>query len=62
MGRIHRFVDEKQHGRMPEDPLRPGEATEEPRRGGFLGHFTAELRNQAKGRPSKDGGQDLTKR
>ncbi|MBE3046386.1 hypothetical protein IMZ48_28410 [Candidatus Bathyarchaeota archaeon] len=62
MGRIHRFVDEKQHGPRPGAPeLRPGEATEAPGRESFLGHFTRELRNQARGKPTKED-RDLTKR
>ncbi|KAL2108006.1 hypothetical protein VUR80DRAFT_4359 [Thermomyces stellatus] len=61
VGRIHRFVDEKRHGRSPDEPLRPGEATEEPGREGFMVHFMRELRNQARGKPSKDGGHDVTK-
>lgn len=61
MGRIQRTVDEKRHGPNPEEPLRPGQATEEPGREGFISHFARELRNQAKGRPSKDD-HDITRR
>lgn len=55
VGKIQRYVDEKQNGRHPDQPLHPGEATELPPSGpGFLEHFVGELKNQAKGNPSKD--------
>ncbi|PKS04936.1 hypothetical protein jhhlp_008302 [Lomentospora prolificans] len=72
VGKIQRYVDEKQNGRHPDQPLHPGEATgadrlsrkygsradvetELPSSGeGFLQHFVSELKNQAKGNPSKD--------
>lgn len=56
MGRIHRTIDEKKNGRSPVEPMRPGEATEEPGKEGFASHFWRELSNQAKGKPSRDGG------
>ncbi|KAH8881402.1 hypothetical protein GQ53DRAFT_832449 [Thozetella sp. PMI_491] len=52
---IHRRVEDYRYGRDPNEPLRPGEATEEPslaKGNGFLKHFVDELRNQARGAPS----------
>ncbi|CAI4215589.1 unnamed protein product [Parascedosporium putredinis] len=54
VGKIQRYVDEKQNGKHPNQPLHPGEATELPSSGeGFLSHFVGELKRQAKGNPSK---------
>lgn len=61
VGRIHRTIDEKRHGPSPDEPLRPGEATEEPGRESFISHFAKELRNQARGKASKDD-HDVTRR
>ncbi|KAJ9139514.1 hypothetical protein NKR19_g7417 [Coniochaeta hoffmannii] len=47
--RIHRKVEDVRYGRNPNDPLRPGEATEEPGRPSFFGHFMDEVKNQIKG-------------
>ncbi|KAF7541503.1 hypothetical protein G7054_g615 [Neopestalotiopsis clavispora] len=55
--RIHRKVEDYKHGRDPNDPLRPGEATREPEpegRKGFFKHFTEEMRNQLRGTPTED--------
>ncbi|TPX07734.1 uncharacterized protein E0L32_010630 [Thyridium curvatum] len=54
VGRIHRRVEDYRFGRNPHEPLRPGEATEEPNvtRSGFLGHFVDELKNQIRGTPT----------
>ncbi|KEZ38879.1 hypothetical protein SAPIO_CDS10191 [Scedosporium apiospermum] len=56
VGRIQRYVDEKQNGRHPDQPLHPGEATELPStpESSFFRHFVSELKNQAKGNPTKD--------
>jgi hypothetical protein len=40
------------HGRDPNEPLRPGEATEEPTKTPFLSHFIDELKNQFRGTPT----------
>ncbi|KAL1851083.1 hypothetical protein VTK73DRAFT_9466 [Phialemonium thermophilum] len=52
--RIHRTIEDIRHGRDPNEPLRPGEATEEPhlQKTSFLAHFVEELRNQIRGTPS----------
>ncbi|CAN8105492.1 unnamed protein product [Discula destructiva] len=52
--RIHRRVEDHRLGRDPNEPLRPGEATEldNQNKGGFMKHFLDELRNQARGTPS----------
>ncbi|KAJ4387355.1 hypothetical protein N0V93_007946 [Gnomoniopsis smithogilvyi] len=53
--RIHRRVQDHKYGRDPNEPLRPGEATElggSKDNGGFMKHFLEELRNQARGRPT----------
>ncbi|KAK1753599.1 hypothetical protein QBC47DRAFT_430393 [Echria macrotheca] len=52
--RIHRTIEDFRYGRNPHEPLRPGEATEDPEKvrgdgGGFLRYFVEELRNQARG-------------
>ncbi|OAA57783.1 hypothetical protein ISF_07024 [Cordyceps fumosorosea ARSEF 2679] len=56
VGRIHKFIDEKQNGRLPHEPLAPGEATADPdapdRARSFVKHFFDELRNQARGKPT----------
>jgi hypothetical protein len=51
---IHRTVDELRHGRDPNDPIRQGEATQEPSKPGFIKYFIAELRDQVRGTESKD--------
>ncbi|KAK4203175.1 hypothetical protein QBC40DRAFT_167467 [Triangularia verruculosa] len=55
--RIHRRVEDFRYGRNPHEPLRPGEASADPREGheqarSFLKHFIDELKNQAKGKPT----------
>ncbi|KAK3385209.1 hypothetical protein B0H63DRAFT_472533 [Podospora didyma] len=50
--KVHRKVEDIRYGRDPLDPLRPGEATAEPGKPGFLKHFIDELKNQAKGTPT----------
>ncbi|KAK7941597.1 uncharacterized protein PG986_013984 [Apiospora aurea] len=54
--RVHRVLDQRQNGPPPDEPLRPGEATEEQgvRRGGFIKYFFEEMGNQALGRPTPD--------
>ncbi|KAK8043899.1 hypothetical protein PG994_012737 [Apiospora phragmitis] len=54
--RVHRILDERQNGPHPDEPLRPGEATEEQgvQRGGFIKYFVEELGNQARGRPTDE--------
>ncbi|KAK0610368.1 hypothetical protein B0T17DRAFT_620855 [Bombardia bombarda] len=52
--KIHRTVEDLRYGRDPNEPLRPGEATEDPSLGkvkadSFFRHFIEEIRNQAKG-------------
>ncbi|KAL6875164.1 hypothetical protein J3F83DRAFT_548290 [Trichoderma novae-zelandiae] len=65
VGRIHRAINEKHHGRNPHEPLAPGEATADPNPGGrpdgFLKHFLSELKNQARGRPSDVSNKPPTK-
>ncbi|KAK8126929.1 uncharacterized protein PG998_002688 [Apiospora kogelbergensis] len=62
--RVHRVLDERQNGPHPggEEPLRPGEATEEqgvqPRRAGFVKYFVEEIGNQARGRPTDEAAID----
>jgi hypothetical protein len=53
--RVHRAVEEGKYGRDPTEPLRPGEATEDPGRAstGFLKYFIEEMKNQAKGKPTE---------
>jgi hypothetical protein len=53
---IHRRVQDYRHGRNPDEPLRPGEATEDPSvsKTGFLTHFIDEIKNQFRGTPSDD--------
>ncbi|KAK0750495.1 hypothetical protein B0T18DRAFT_428431 [Schizothecium vesticola] len=52
--RIHRAVEDLRHGRNPNEPLYPGEATENPEKSdGFFRHFTEELRNQFRGTPTE---------
>ncbi|KJZ79684.1 hypothetical protein HIM_01153 [Hirsutella minnesotensis 3608] len=56
VGRIHRAIDERQHGRNPHEPLAPGEATTDPnkvdRGRSFFQHFIDELKNQSRGKPT----------
>lgn len=64
--RIHRALHERKHGRDPNEPLRPGEATaEQPLRRredgggddgkpGFFKYFVEEMRNQLRGTPTED--------
>ncbi|KAF4850493.1 hypothetical protein CGCSCA4_v003963 [Colletotrichum siamense] len=52
VGRIQRFVDEKQNGPMPHEPLRQGEASANPEDRGFAHHFFQELKNQFRGTPT----------
>ncbi|KAL5601462.1 hypothetical protein BROUX41_002555 [Berkeleyomyces rouxiae] len=62
VGKIQRSVDDMRYGRNPDEPLRPGEATEEQRAAGdtttqggsFMAHFVQELKNQARGVPTLD--------
>ncbi|KAK4161638.1 hypothetical protein QBC43DRAFT_291730 [Cladorrhinum sp. PSN259] len=54
--RIHRTVQEARHGRNPNEPLKPGEATANPNKvepDSFVKHFVDELKNQWKGRPTE---------
>ncbi|KAK3994493.1 hypothetical protein QBC44DRAFT_322753 [Cladorrhinum sp. PSN332] len=54
--RIHRTVQEVKYGRNPNEPLKPGEATANPHKvdpDSFFKHFTDELKNQWKGRPTE---------
>ncbi|KAK3899629.1 hypothetical protein C8A05DRAFT_36751 [Staphylotrichum tortipilum] len=53
--RIHRTVEDLRHGRNPNEPLRQGEATAEPKveGHGFFKYFIDELRNQARGKPTE---------
>ncbi|OIW26704.1 hypothetical protein CONLIGDRAFT_683661 [Coniochaeta ligniaria NRRL 30616] len=48
---VHRKVEDLRHGRNPDEPLRPGEATEDPHKTSFLQHFIDEVKNQIKGTP-----------
>ncbi|KAM7205113.1 hypothetical protein V8F20_003250 [Naviculisporaceae sp. PSN 640] len=52
--KIHRTVEDLRYGRDPSEPLRPGEATEDPNvsKSGFLRYFIEELKNQARGTPT----------
>ncbi|KAF7552518.1 hypothetical protein G7Z17_g4282 [Cylindrodendrum hubeiense] len=56
VGQIHKKVHEAQHGRNPNQPLAPGEATADPgavgRKQRFAKHFFDELKNQVRGKPS----------
>ncbi|KAH7002348.1 hypothetical protein EDB80DRAFT_685518 [Ilyonectria destructans] len=56
VGQIHRRVHEAQHGRNPNQPLAPGEATADPgavdRKQRFAKHFLDELKNQVRGKPT----------
>ncbi|KPM41087.1 hypothetical protein AK830_g5465 [Neonectria ditissima] len=56
VGQIHKKVHEAQHGRNPNQPLAPGEATADPgaidRKQRFAKHFLDELRNQVRGKPT----------
>ncbi|POS70392.1 hypothetical protein DHEL01_v211215 [Diaporthe helianthi] len=52
--RIHRRVQDQRHGRDPNEPLRPGEATELPgpnNKKSFPKYFVEELMNQFRGSP-----------
>ncbi|KAK3313965.1 hypothetical protein B0H66DRAFT_368812 [Apodospora peruviana] len=53
--KIQRTVQDIRHGRNPDEPLREGEATEDPNleKGSFFGHFLDELRNQIRGAPTE---------
>lgn len=56
VGRVHRTIHEAQHGRNPNEPLYPGEATADPTRSGqsgFFKHFRDELSNQFRGKPTE---------
>ncbi|KAH6984538.1 hypothetical protein BGZ61DRAFT_534972 [Ilyonectria robusta] len=57
VGQIHRRVHEAQHGRNPNQPLAPGEATADPgavdRKQRFAKHFFDELKNQVRGKPTE---------
>ncbi|KAI1073573.1 hypothetical protein F5B20DRAFT_587112 [Whalleya microplaca] len=46
--RIHKTIHDLKHGRDPHEPLRPGEATQEPgsQLNSFLSHFRDEIRNE----------------
>ncbi|TLD30891.1 hypothetical protein PspLS_01834 [Pyricularia sp. CBS 133598] len=59
VGRIHRRVDEFQNGPMPnQSTLRPGQATEDPNRRGFVYHFVEEIKSafrQPNGPPPPPG-------
>ncbi|KAB5536252.1 hypothetical protein GE09DRAFT_1226974 [Coniochaeta sp. 2T2.1] len=57
--KIHRKVQDVKHGRDPNDPLRPGEATEEPGKPSFLQHFIDEVKNQIKGDRKGPTGRDI---
>ncbi|KAF4975587.1 hypothetical protein FZEAL_7640 [Fusarium zealandicum] len=61
VGRIHKTISEKQHGRNPHEPLAPGEATADPnsdvRRQRFARHFFDELKNQFRGKPTELPGE-----
>ncbi|KAH6605828.1 hypothetical protein Trco_004981 [Trichoderma cornu-damae] len=65
VGRIHRAINEKKHGRDPHEPLEPGEATADPNPGnradGFFKHFIGELKNQARGKPTDISNKPPTK-
>ncbi|KAG8162133.1 hypothetical protein KVR01_007898 [Diaporthe batatas] len=53
--RIHRRVQDQRHGRDPNEPLRPGEATELPGPNdnkSFPKYFVEELMNQFRGSPT----------
>ncbi|KAK2593647.1 hypothetical protein QQS21_008651 [Conoideocrella luteorostrata] len=56
VGRIHRIIHERKHGRNPHEPLAPGEATADPessgRRQTLIKHFVDELKNQFQGKPT----------
>ncbi|KAM4065719.1 MIOREX complex component 7 domain-containing protein [Hirsutella rhossiliensis] len=58
VGRIHKAIHDKQHGRNsnPHEPLAPGEATADPTPAGtsrgFFKHFAEEIRNQFRGKPT----------
>ncbi|KAG6025009.1 hypothetical protein E4U19_001298 [Claviceps sp. Clav32 group G5] len=56
VGRIHRTIHERKHGRNPNEPLAPGEATADPelteRRQTFTRHFMDELKKQFSGKPT----------
>ncbi|KAK1767425.1 hypothetical protein QBC33DRAFT_558904 [Phialemonium atrogriseum] len=56
--RIHRTVEDYRHGRDPNEPLRPGEATEDPnlQKRSFFGYFADEIRNQIRGTPTNPPG------
>ncbi|KAK3934969.1 hypothetical protein QBC46DRAFT_347092 [Diplogelasinospora grovesii] len=53
--KIHRTIEDIRYGRDPNEPLKPGEATEDPNiagNGSFITHFIDELKNQFRGPPS----------
>ncbi|KAK2596522.1 hypothetical protein N8I77_013409 [Diaporthe amygdali] len=53
--RIHRKVQDQRHGRDPNEPLHPGEATELPganENKSFPKYFVEELMNQFRGSPT----------
>ncbi|KAK5995414.1 hypothetical protein PT974_03818 [Cladobotryum mycophilum] len=61
VGRVHRAIQERKHGRNPHEPLAPGEATADPnpadRGNGFLRHFVGEIKNQIRGKPTDISGK-----
>ncbi|KAK3348133.1 hypothetical protein B0H65DRAFT_547932 [Neurospora tetraspora] len=62
--KIHRTVEEFRHGRDPNEPLREGEATEDPNLQKpqvqtFVRYFVDEMRNQARGTPTDIDNQPL---
>lgn len=50
---IHRRVQDARYGRDPSEPLRRGEATQEPGQSSFFKHFVEELKLQAQGKETK---------
>ncbi|CEI70286.1 unnamed protein product [Fusarium venenatum] len=69
VGRIHKTIHEKQHGRNPNEPLAPGEATgpttADPnsanRNERFAKHFLDEIKNQFRGKPTDFPGDKTRK-
>ncbi|KAM5357831.1 hypothetical protein ACJZ2D_015860 [Fusarium nematophilum] len=61
VGRIHKTIHEKQHGRNPHEPLAPGEATADPNGNDksqqFAKHFLDEIKNQFRGKPTEFPGE-----
>lgn len=55
VGRVHKTIHERQHGRNPNEPLAQGEATRDPtvqgdKAPGFWRHFREEIGRQVRGR------------